>query len=286
MPTLPDYPPSYRQGFARCAAESQRPELWRGLVAAWVPSLGVTGNRLFDWAGRAHHGWWTGTCVWTASQRGPAILFNGSSYLRTAPRLTSGLPACSVSVWAKRGGGNYAGRVLANYSDSSGKGIMLRHYAGLMQFFLHNGSTTIAASDSGNSDTLWHHYGCVYDGSKLVLYIDGVAQSNQPAETGVMSASAADFCIGCGLTGSSAPFTYGIAPWNGQISSVLFYRRALDRRDILDLYVDPPGMFRVRRSAIAPLLNRTTVGRRILGLVAKAAPPSMDQTTNVLQIGA
>jgi len=43
--------PSYHQGFARSASESQYPGEWRGLIGAWIPSLGPTGDTLYDWSG-------------------------------------------------------------------------------------------------------------------------------------------------------------------------------------------------------------------------------------------
>ena len=47
--------PSYKRGFARCAGESQYPEMWRGLVGAWVPALGNTGKTLRDVSGNKLH---------------------------------------------------------------------------------------------------------------------------------------------------------------------------------------------------------------------------------------
>ena len=44
--------PSYPQGFARYADQSEAPELWRGLVGAWLPFLGPTGLTLHDVLGR------------------------------------------------------------------------------------------------------------------------------------------------------------------------------------------------------------------------------------------
>ena len=37
-------PPSYHQGYARYAGESAYPDLWKGLVGAWVPALGPAGG--------------------------------------------------------------------------------------------------------------------------------------------------------------------------------------------------------------------------------------------------
>lgn len=36
--------PSYKAGYAKIASESAYPELWDGLVGAWVPALGNSGN--------------------------------------------------------------------------------------------------------------------------------------------------------------------------------------------------------------------------------------------------
>jgi hypothetical protein len=47
--------PSYQQGFATRSL-SKRPNLWRGLVGCWKPSLGVTGLTLRDVSGHGNHG--------------------------------------------------------------------------------------------------------------------------------------------------------------------------------------------------------------------------------------
>lgn len=40
--------PSYASGYAKNASQSAHPNLWDGLVGAWMPSLGVTGKRIRD----------------------------------------------------------------------------------------------------------------------------------------------------------------------------------------------------------------------------------------------
>ena len=40
--------PSYATGYAKNASESANPNLWKGLVGAWMPSFGVTGKYLYD----------------------------------------------------------------------------------------------------------------------------------------------------------------------------------------------------------------------------------------------
>ncbi len=48
--------PNWRQGFARHRHQSAYPDLWDGLLGAWLPALGPTGWTLFDVGGRGQHG--------------------------------------------------------------------------------------------------------------------------------------------------------------------------------------------------------------------------------------
>ena len=79
-----DYRPSFAQGFAHSAVESAYPELWRGLVGAWAPMLGVTGNRLLDWSGFGRNGSVVGG-VWAAGPAGVGVYCTGGNYCSTAP---------------------------------------------------------------------------------------------------------------------------------------------------------------------------------------------------------
>ena len=49
-------PASYSNGFAPRDGQPLYPELWRGCVGAWCPSLGPTGLTLRDWSGFGNHG--------------------------------------------------------------------------------------------------------------------------------------------------------------------------------------------------------------------------------------
>lgn len=55
--------PSWKQGFARNAAQSAYPKLWKRLVGAWVPALGGNGLKLRDVSGRKRNGTLTGDLV-------------------------------------------------------------------------------------------------------------------------------------------------------------------------------------------------------------------------------
>ena len=82
---------------ARNASEAAYPHLRRGLVGAWVPSLGVTGNTLRDVSGRGSHGVLTNMDAasdWEMTATGRAIrAAGGQEFIESA---FAGLPAADV----------------------------------------------------------------------------------------------------------------------------------------------------------------------------------------------
>ena len=87
------YIPSWAHGFARNAAESAAPDLWRGLVGAWVPALGPTGGTLHDVAGSARDGTLTNmdpATDWVVGSPGSVLDFDGSNDYVNVP--IAGLP--------------------------------------------------------------------------------------------------------------------------------------------------------------------------------------------------
>ena len=86
---------------ARNASEAAHPHLWRGLVRAWVPALGVTGDTLRDVSGRKHHGTLTNMDLatdWQASDGGWCLDFDGTNDYVLLPARSAELPF-SLSVW-------------------------------------------------------------------------------------------------------------------------------------------------------------------------------------------
>ena len=69
--------PSFATGFAQWPGMSEYPQLWEGLVAAYAPFLGITGNKVFDLSGNGLTGTISGA-IWTVGNFGPALEFDGS----------------------------------------------------------------------------------------------------------------------------------------------------------------------------------------------------------------
>lgn len=60
---------------------SEAPQLWDGLVGAWPMQEGA-GDTIYDVSGNRAHGTLYNTPTWTATDRGRAIQFDGSTVLR------------------------------------------------------------------------------------------------------------------------------------------------------------------------------------------------------------
>jgi hypothetical protein len=234
-----------------------------GLVGFWAFNEGA-GGRVNDGTGHGYHGsvYNPTSALWKPTPRGLALNCNAASYVRAAPGLTAGLTACTVVLWAQKS--SSYGRLVSSYSESAGYGVMMQHHwDNNVRFFVHAASgVAYAISDAPATGAAWRHYAGVYDGSKVVLYLDGIAQASQPAASGAIpSPQRYDFCIGCGLTGSSSP-TYGVQPWPGVIEEVALYNRALSAEEIRRLMREPFALFDDDGMPFAPVeVNRR---RRIL----------------------
>ena len=77
-------------------------------------------------------------------------------------------------------------------------------------------------------DNRWHHLAGTYDGSKLNLYIDGVARASVAATGNIADSSARSLNIG--------RFSEGGFLFKGVIDDVQIYNRALSATEIQQLY--------------------------------------------------
>jgi len=71
--------PSFATGWAKSQAESVAPELWRGLVGAWVPALGGQGQQVVDASGRKNIGICTNGPTWVTGKYGTGIASDGGT---------------------------------------------------------------------------------------------------------------------------------------------------------------------------------------------------------------
>ncbi len=153
-----------------------------------------------------------------------ALDFDGNDVINisesTAMNFTS---AVSYGAWFKADS-------LSNWA-----GIISRIQSWPNGYNLQVGTTQRIACGWGtytNSDNMpvtgqWYHAVCVYDGTQMRLYVNGVLQSD--IDTGTLNQSANDMKIGVFYTSNSLYF-------DGQIDEVFVFNRALSATEVADIY--------------------------------------------------
>jgi hypothetical protein len=248
--------PSYKAGYAKSADESASPHLWNGLVGAWMPSLGVTGDTLRDVSGNGNHGTLTGMDAatdWVTTSKGLALDFDGSNdYVKPYNLPVNFTKDFSFSI---------------NISSSSASTVVaMGHYAsfssrwwvgftsGKLRFLINIGGTNHSfLTPYAVNDSRWVNAAAsVSQKSNVVsFYIDGVLFGSQ-STSGTYSNTGNTFSIG---RYDTAGFY-----WQGRISNTSIYNRALSPQEIQELYVDSLAPFRRKAKPIGYQPNKELIG--------------------------
>ena len=230
--------PSYQAGYARNASESENPNLWDGLVGAWMPSLGVTGETLRDVSGNGNHGTLTGMDAatdWVATSKGLALDFDGSDdYVQSDYAIESlgALPRTLSSHFKIR---NTSNQTIAGFGNSSSsQWFYILIFQGKWYFSGY-------ANDYSISQPLpvvgQHHISMSYDSSDVRFYLDGLLIAQFAKTLNTQS----------GVLRVGRRATFNDFPLNGQVSSVMLHKRALSTSEIKQLYVDSLAPFRKKQ---------------------------------------
>ena len=226
--------------FARSPAESERPELWTGLVGAWVPVLGPSGDTLVDLSPWRRHAA-SSSPIWTAKAPGSVLSYNGSSDYSDAGR--SSLWALttepfSLECWFS------AAIVAAGEPFGRGTPAALTPYFfwvmdGYIRFYVCDGSSWGLAQVSLPGTDRWCHVVGTRSGTALNIYLNGALQGSG---TGFTTLSSADcpLTIGCGAYPNNTKHGF----FNGSIALAAIYRRAMSAPEVAERYADPLGWLR------------------------------------------
>lgn len=256
--------PSYHQGFTRSASESAYPQLWRGLVGVWVPSLGPTGTSLFDWGGTKQ----TGTLIsmapssdWVLSVDsrvpGYALDFDGiGDEVDTGN--TGFLTRFTLIAWV-----NPTSFTSSNYHHIISRGSLTgenssnytfgyRHRASnntdrIFIGYRQSGGTLYWNEKELTADPIgaWHHIVGIYDGSDFIVYQDGIVVPTAAASGGTDPAADPDNDGGQSTT-LGLPQTVGSESigYIGEASYFAIYDRALTAAEVLLDYNTPLALLR------------------------------------------
>lgn len=197
------------------------------LIGWW--KFDEAGGRIaMDASGNGHHGQVIGDPKWQPGKVGPCLRLDGSGDCINcgsdpAFNITD---AVTLAVWIRIESPDEN----PQYATILGKGhnswrIRSRRKGGVIFdcFGLDTGDASFDSIRSKKSvgDDHWHHIAGVYDGRRLLMYIDGNLDSSVTA-TGTTGPNESDLLIG--------------GSWHGLIDDVRIYNRALSADEIIELY--------------------------------------------------
>lgn len=223
----------------------------RGLLGRWLFNEGA-GSRIADISGNGNHGKATNidlTSAWRGSPQGRSLEFDGVDAAVIIPRSHSLRPLTSLSIVAWVNGPGVGGLeyLITHYVTTGGQRSWAIHTSDNGANFNVKLSTdgTLAAGQFKNYvsqspfspfDGTWHQIGFAFDGpsSILNLYVDGHS-ANQIASTDNPITSLHDSTgdVYFGALGNPGNF------WDGKISDVGMYDRALQAAEFVDLFAAP-----------------------------------------------
>lgn len=186
--------PSYAMGWARNPGQAMYPDLWKGLVGYWDPTLGKTGEILYDWSpGPQSNGVLTNMVAadaWVVTERGDALDYDGNNQHVQLGDIAAveGLPQMSVFAWCKITTQDGRSSSIVHKGSDSGSRWSLSPSQNTIGgdddilAIMGNGENSSGHTTSGLlTINEYHHVGFVFDGrqsgnaARLKIYIDGNA---------------------------------------------------------------------------------------------------------------
>ncbi len=168
---------------------------------------------------------------------GWALLFGGSARVDVPDSDTLHLATFSVECWAKL---SDAGPATFVDKQSGAGGFRLATDANGRPFFWIGGTGSTATAMSGLHTGVWNHIAGTYDGSEIVVYINGMAAARVPVPSSEVDSFGGPLRMGLSLAGGS-----GV---KGILDEVAIHRRALQEQEVADHYSAGIGNIRFQVS--------------------------------------
>ena len=246
--------PCYATGYARNASESANPNLWKGLVGAWMPSFGVTGNTLKDVSGNGNDGTLTNMDAasdWVGTSKGLALDFDGvNDYVSiNAANLYPDLTQATWSFWIKFRSFTYFYNQISETvpapSTTNYQLSCLVRPTGKLAFYAA-GNPDSNYDNTGihtlSTDT-WYNLTYVFKGSERQEgWVNGIYDGGAGSPIASLTASTQD----CRFSFSNFATRY----INGTYGSVRLYSRALSPTEIKQLYLNPAAPFERKQQTV------------------------------------
>jgi hypothetical protein len=215
---------------------AQGSSLNSGLIGLWsFNGLDLT-DRVYDRSVSANHGYINGVATSTAKttgKLGQGLSFDGIDdyvYLGDPASIRpSNLTYITMSAWIKNDSFINANYLIAK-DDGVGTNATNMSFRNTAEARCGVGGTSVTSSGLGLLAGVWYNFTCTYDGSNIIMYVNGVNVVST-AKTGAIADSAGNPWIigGRGLPGGDIVL--------GKLDEVRLYDRPLTATEVKQLYL-------------------------------------------------
>jgi hypothetical protein len=269
-----NYPPSFKQGFARCAAESEYPRFWDRLHGAWAPALGITGSTLLNFGQTKTNGvlagaTWGSNCLafsgasqWATTGMGSLAQTLGGSVFVPTSVLLRFFPRSAASRQVFLGDWTSSGTLESCVLENCQSGADFTKLVG----GLYRLSSPMSSVDSMNLNA-WNVGVLTAEpvASRSTMYLNGAWQVSGAV---LLFPGSSDQTLTMGRGGS-----YNSLYLNGLVDVLLVATREWSRAEVAMLSADPLAPFRLRHRVYASASRRpSAVYRRVLASVYGVSP--------------
>lgn len=261
--------PSYRSGFytPKRGGIPKYPQLWRGCVGAWCPSLGPTGLRLMDQSLYGNHGTLTNMDAasdWVVSGGRGALDFDGVDDNVLTTLMVPSTPSISIVVWVYPTSAWNAGTsrpIVGATTGTSGNSL---------QFLLHTDNNfyigyftgteyrvVVAASAQNYVSNQWQMY----------TYVATIGQRSTFYRNSELLGTSASNAVAMSITeGFRIGAFRSLGSYTGAIAESRFYNRVLTTSEIKLLSSRPGIAYELdrQRNRYAAPATGTNRRRRII----------------------
>ncbi len=257
--------PSYAAGFARNAAQSENPGLWRGLVGLWAPSLGPTGLRLFDHSGFGNHGTLTNmdpASDWVATDEGWALEFVKDANQYVANTALANLSGQTFTLFMRYRLDSFdiSGSIFFSSDNAAGGDLFFQLGAGAKRVDYAGGSFICNGLPANWQDGEWHTLVFAFSSApSQSMYVDGRLVGSDTDNHTAWTAGAKNNQIGHYVSGANWD-------WDGAISLFGVAARTWTASEAQQLHVDPHVLLRPRRRVFAVAVAPTDGVARMMFL--------------------
>ena len=262
--------PSFSTGYAKNASESANPNLWKGLVGAWMPSFGVTGNTLKDVSGNGNEGTLTNMnpdTDWLATSKGLALDFDNSVHkVSYQTNFQSELQNdFTFSCLVKFNAADDRDTIFGNYNASSGWLNFERHTSNRLRHVYRNGASVVDDYSPNNSVSAgWNFVNFTRQRisstqSRLIYHVNGKEVRNASISYVDRTVTWPNFFLGADTRNIFTNL-------NGNIAFASIHNRALSPTEIKQLYLNPAAPFQKKTTTVVsvPVAPVTTTAKAIV----------------------